>query len=898
MPQIIRNTKFKQVLPDNFTYKGVKYTKAYYKDNIMFGQSNEYKDQYFTIESLEDGNTITLTIGSGVTSSQMTYVAYSTDGTNWTQTNVDSTTQTINVNLDEGDKVYWKGVGNQLTTDNTSTDNQTVFSSTKNYIAYGNIASLLFGDNFSSINSFANGSSYNYAALFFASSKLKNIDNLVLPFTTLVNKCYSSIFRGAGITECKMVLPATEIAQAAYENMFRDCTSLITPPKMHVTSFTGTNNMQYMFFNCTSLIEAPELPATSLPLAVYQYMFRQCTSLKKAPELPATTLSQYCYRNMFYGCTSLVQAPALPATTLQNSCYYEMFRGCTSLVEAPDLPATTLKNSCYYFMFYQCTSLKKAPSVLPAATLVDSCYRGMFYKCGYINEITCLATDISATDCTTSWLDQVASTGIFYKDPSMNDWTLNSPSGIPTGWTVYGTTQHTVTLTVNNQAYGNVTGAGTYYYNQECTIKAYAVLGYRFVGWYDGNTLISNLDGYIFTVTQDVSWQAVFEEAVIDYSEEYFTLETDAYTDVITIYNRNHSTNFTSFEYSTDGGNNWISVTWGNNPHHDIFTNANFKTVKIRSVCTNFTGVLFYSGDDSSWKVYGNINSLVYGSNFSNQTSLPISDQYTKEGCSFDGVWRSSENGGLGGFVGLFTEMNIVSAENLVLPASSLTYKCYFRMFYNCKNLENAPALPATTLAKFCYADMFRGCEKLKTMPALPAATVERYAYDSMFRECTSLSSLAAISATYVDDYGCRYMFYQCTALKSLPTLNATYVGISGYEMMFGFCTGLGSISFSLPATEGGTSCYDRMFYECNNLRGAVSLNLTIVPYYGYNYMFFRTNIQNIWCYSVDAMTTSSVRLTFGIDGGYSIFKYRVLRKATSTIINAKPTNWTLAYID
>jgi hypothetical protein len=58
----------------------------------------------------------------------------------------------------------------------------------------------------------------------------------------------------------------------------------------------------------------------------------------------------------------------------------------------------------------------------------------MFYGCTSLNSVTCLATDISAEDCTTEWLDGVATSGTFYANPSTN-WTTNSPSGIPSGWT-------------------------------------------------------------------------------------------------------------------------------------------------------------------------------------------------------------------------------------------------------------------------------------------------------------------------------------------------------------------------------------------------------------------------------------------------------------------------------
>ena len=126
----------------------------------------------------------------------------------------------------------------------------------------------------------------------------------------------------------------------------------------------------------------------------------------------------------------------LPATTLTDCCYYEMFYNCTSLTAVPSnlLPATTLAQDCYQNMFQGCTSLTTAPA-LPATTLVKSCYQNMFDGCTSLNYIKCLATDISATNCTKGWVSGVAKTGTFVKASSMTSWTTGV-SGIPTGWTV------------------------------------------------------------------------------------------------------------------------------------------------------------------------------------------------------------------------------------------------------------------------------------------------------------------------------------------------------------------------------------------------------------------------------------------------------------------------------
>ena len=137
-------------------------------------------------------------------------------------------------------------------------------------------------------------------------------------------------------------------------------------------------------------------------------MFSYCKSLAAAPELPATTLADECYYAMFEGCSNLTAASALPAMTLTYSCYDNMYRDCTCLTTAPDLLAPKLEGDSYYYMFNGCKNL---------------------------NFVRCLATDISASNCTSSWLGGVSPTGTFVKADEMNAWTTDN-KGIPEGWTV------------------------------------------------------------------------------------------------------------------------------------------------------------------------------------------------------------------------------------------------------------------------------------------------------------------------------------------------------------------------------------------------------------------------------------------------------------------------------
>ncbi len=69
----------------------------------------------------------------------------------------------------------------------------------------------------------------------------------------------------------------------------------------------------YIFWNfvkfcslfATLLTKSPALPATNLAEDCYGNMFWNCTSLVIPPDLPATNLVQDCYAFLFYGCKKL-----------------------------------------------------------------------------------------------------------------------------------------------------------------------------------------------------------------------------------------------------------------------------------------------------------------------------------------------------------------------------------------------------------------------------------------------------------------------------------------------------------------------------------------------------------------------------------------------------------------
>ena len=343
------------------------------------------------------------------------YLKYSFDGKTWNDWDG-------GVSIEPGQKMYVKGEDDYVW--NSSTSGKLI-RSTSYYNVGGDISSLT--------NELVDVKNYTFYKLFNGDNYIKDASNLILPATTLSNNCYGDMFNGCTSLTTAPSLPATKLSINCYYNMFSGCTSLVYAPALPATTLTSYC-YSGMFSGCTSLITAPELPATTLSNHCYRSMFSGCTSLATAPALPATSLTNECYHAMFQGCNSLTTAPELPATTLGPWCYYDMFQNCTSLTTAPVLPATTFTSGCYSNMFSGCSSLTAAPE-LHATTLAAYCYQFMFYNCSNLNSITMLATDISAYDCLSSWVNGVSPTGTFTKSPEMTTLPTGA-SGIPSGWTV------------------------------------------------------------------------------------------------------------------------------------------------------------------------------------------------------------------------------------------------------------------------------------------------------------------------------------------------------------------------------------------------------------------------------------------------------------------------------
>ena len=174
------------------------------------------------------------------------------------------------------------------------------------------------------------------------------------------------------------------------------------------------------------------------------------------------------------------------------------------------------------------------------------------------------------------------------------------------------------------------------------------------------------------------------------------------------------------------------------------------------------------------------------------------------------------------------------TARTISLEGKSL---CYYRMFWRCTSLTQAPELPATTIDYGCYQNMFEGCTSLTQAPELPATTLDNKCYQNMFEGCTSLTSATELPATTLADSCYSYMFLRCTSLTQAPTLPATTLANNCYNGMFQNCTSLTQAP-ELPATTLADSCYIWMFSGCTSLTQAPELPATTLANNCYIRMF------------------------------------------------------------
>lgn len=218
--------------------------------------------------------------------------------------------------------------------------------------------------------------------------------------------------------------------------------------------------------------------------------------------------------------------------------------------------------------------------------------------------------------------------------------------------------------------------------------------------------------------------EKVYPDIPHDYSLDYFTIEALESGDIYMVDNIENNYEFTINEnydvWNTTKFPNPAQITLPAGAKIHIRCSGTPKVSKNSSggVSTQSDGIGTFV-TTFKFKVYGNIMSLLYGADFKGQTTFPSIDLYDRTSGQL-----VTQNYNQDYFLGLFyNNKNLVDAENLVLPATTLSANCYRSMFSGCTSLVKAPVLPATTLVSNCYGRMFFGCTILNYIKAMFTTT-------------------------------------------------------------------------------------------------------------------------------------------------------------------------------
>ena len=162
----------------------------------------------------------------------------------------------------------------------------------------------------------------------------------------------------------------------------------------------------------------------------------------------------------------------------------------------------------------------------------------------------------------------------------------------------------------------------------------------------------------------------------------------------------------TSVSYSTDDGETWTTVNNVDNVAKSVYVDGQaidlaggivlFKGVAKQYSNNNKFCYFAQSFGDDGCKIYGNILSMFYGDDFLDYVSFPENSTYN---CAR--MFTQDTNG---------YYLIISDVSNLILPVLT-TEGCYMNMFDDQSNITKTPLLPALTLSKKCYATMFDNCE-------------------------------------------------------------------------------------------------------------------------------------------------------------------------------------------
>jgi hypothetical protein len=160
-------------------------------------------------------------------------------------------------------------------------------------------------------------------------------------------------------------------------------------------------------------------------------------------------------------------------------------------------------------------------------------------------------------------------------------------------------------------------------------------------------------------------------------------------------------------QYSIDNCQTWHKLD--PNTETPEINKEEYIYFKCRYPYCHHTGIGEFESE-KKFNVGGNIMSLIYGDDFEDQTELLNDNQ-------FKFLFNNNRN--------------LISAKDLLLPATKLVKSCYAHMFMDCSSLLEGPELHAPELSdRWNYYSMFANCTSLNAITMLATNIIGKYCLD------------------------------------------------------------------------------------------------------------------------------------------------------------------------
>lgn len=345
-----------------------------------------------------------------------------------------------------------------------------------------------------------------------------------------------------------------------------------------------------------------------------------------------------------------------------------LFKNCTTITDASKLElSSTLAEGCYEEMFYGCTSLESVPKLM-ATSLEDKCYEKMFYGCESLDNIVCYNLDDISEYVSSDWLEGVSETGTIEID-YLGEWnSTNKASHIPNGWEIDND---------YNKPY-----EAKYFTVDILNDGKFTVLPAR-----ENSTTVFTTDNAL-SISYKLNNGKWTETQLLDAGLTLDVVEGDQ------IRFKGTNTNYCNNLGSTNIHKQWYIIFGCISPADINGCTASFKNT--------------FTSTTAAFNVYGNIMSLCYGDNFVGQTTLPA--PYT--------------------FCSILKCARVHSAENLILPATTLLASCYRAMFSWAPYITTSPVLSSATPVTECYKFIFESCISLRKITCLADSNLNSNAFE------------------------------------------------------------------------------------------------------------------------------------------------------------------------